>query len=398
LNQTANRSTRELNSWMPVDAATASLAAGAAAHGSAALPRAIKGAIAGLDGPAGLVLVFPSGRDAIPPGGGWAVPEGASVVGITGNGAIAATGSVEDGCAAIAFERSLAHGVGISRGAGGAQREAGRAAAAEALFTLEGEPDVLLLFLDPRSGDQSEAIAGAYEVVGASLPIAGGAAGGPGPAQIIGHRAVRDSVIAIALDSPGPLGIGTAHGCRAEAVPSTVTRSEGRLLVDLDGRPAATVYQEKLGYGEIELPDEAFERVAITHPVAQPELHGEARIRHVLRREGDALLCATHIPVDAAVEFMHEEPDDIIAASGTAVREALTPLGTRPARAALLFDCAGRKRAVAALLDEEVFGLTDAFPAPRPALAGLYTHGEIARVRRGAKGDLNHAIVVVALS
>jgi hypothetical protein len=388
---------RVVNSWMPVDAATASLAAGAAAHGSESLPRAAQGAIAGLDGPAGLVLVFPSGRDAIPPRGGWAVPEGASVVGITGNGAIAATGSVEDGCAAIAFERSIAHGVGISRGAAGAQREAGRAAATEALFTLEGEPDVLLLLLDPRSGDQSEAIAGAYEIVGASLPIAGGAAGGAVPAQIVRDRAIRDSVIAVALDSPGPVGIGTAHGCRAEAVPSTVTRSEGRRLVELDGRPAATVYQEKLGYGEITLPDEAFERIAITHPLAQPELHGEARIRHVLRREGDALLCATHIPVNAAVEFMHEEPDDIIAASDAAVREALTPLGRRPARAALLFDCAGRKRAVAALLDEEVYGLTDAFPAPRPALAGLYTHGEIARVR-GAKGDLNHAIVVVALS
>jgi hypothetical protein len=30
-------------------------------------------------------------------------------------------------------------------------------------------------------------------------------------------------------------------------------------------------------------------------------------------------------------------------------------------------------------------------------LAGLYTRGEIARVR-GAKGDLNHAVVVVAFA
>jgi hypothetical protein len=202
-------------------------------------------------------------------------------------------------------------------------------------------------------------------------------------------------VVAIALCPPGPVGIGAAHGCRRESVPSTVTRSEGRLLLELDGKPAATVYKEKLGFGDIELPDEAFERVAVTHPLAQPELHGEPRIRHVLRRQGDGLLCATHIPVNAAVEFTHEEPDDIIAASSAAVHEALAPLKGRPPRAALLFDCAGRKRAVAALLDEEVFGLTDSFTPVRPPLAGLFTHGEIARVR-GAKGDLNHAVVVVA--
>ena len=235
---------------MPV-AATAPLAATAAAHGADAVPRAVGAAIAGLGGKSGLVLAFPSGHDAVPTGAGWALPDGITLVGLTGNGAIAATGSIEEGCAAIAFDRSVAHGVGVSREAAAAQREAGRAAAAEALATFDGpwEPTVLLLFLDARSGDQSEAISGAYEIAGADLPIAGGAAGGPAPTQIVGDRAIRDAVIAVALRSPGPVGIGTAHGCRAEAVPSTVTRSEGRLLLELDGRPAASVYQEKLGFG-----------------------------------------------------------------------------------------------------------------------------------------------------
>ena len=270
---------------------------------------------------------------------------------------------------------------------------------AEALAGLTGTGGngaILLLFLDTRSGDQSEAIAGAYEAAGPEILIAGGAAGGSDPAQILGDQASRDAVIAVALEPPGPVGIGTAHGCRTQSVPSTVTRSDGRLLLELDGRPAAAVYQEKIGLDGLSLPDPAFEMLAVTHPLAQPELHGEPRIRHVLRREGEGgLLCATHIPVNAAVEFTHEAPDDIIAASSEAVGRALAPLGSRPVRAALLFDCAGRKRAVAASLQEEVFGLIDSFSPPPPPLAGLFTHGEIARIR-GAKGDLNHAVVVVA--
>jgi hypothetical protein len=32
---------------------------------------------------------------------------------------------------------------------------------------------------------------------------------------------------------------------------------------------------------------------------------------------------------------------------------------------------------------------------PKPPVIGLYTHGEVARLR-GAKGDRNHAVVTVA--
>ena len=378
---------------------TAPLAAARAAEGERAASRAIDEAIGSLSAPAGLVLAFPTGIDPAQAARELSADRAATVIGVTGNGAIAVGGSVEQGCAAIAFDRSLGFGVGIAPDASRDLREAGRSAAGKALSSLDASDrsgPLLLLFLDTHSGDQSEAIAGAYEAARSTIPIAGGAAGGSEPAQIVGDRAFRDAVVAVAVDSPGPVGIGAAHGCRVQSVPSTVTRSEGRLLLELDGRPAATVYQEKLGLEGLSLPDEAFEKLAVTHPLAQPELHGAARIRHVLGRQGnEGLLCATHIPVNAAVEFTHEAPDDIIAASSEAVAEALAPLGERPPRAALLFDCAGRKRAVGAALQEEVFGLVDSFPPPPPPLAGLFTHGEVARVR-GAKGDLNHAVVVVA--
>jgi small ligand-binding sensory domain FIST len=68
-------------------------------------------------------------------------------------------------------------------------------------------------------------------------------------------------------------------------------------------------------------------------------------------------------------------------------------------RAAVIFDCAGRKRALAVhgeTLERESATLIEAFGATPPPLAGLYTHGEIGRVR-GAKGDRNHAVVVVAI-
>ena len=83
-----------------------------------------------------------------------------------------------------------------------------------------------------------------------------------------------------------------------------------------------------------------------------------------------------------------------------AVCEALAGLGDAPARAALVFDCAGRKRALINLggsLEREVQTLASSFGDNVPPLAGLYTHGEVGRVR-GAKGDRNHALVVVTFA
>jgi hypothetical protein len=97
------------------------------------------------------------------------------------------------------------------------------------------------------------------------------------------------------------------------------------------------------------------------------------------------------------VLFTRETPAEVVATAGQGVSEAVASLGEDPPRAALIFDCAGRKRAAADSLSHEVEGLLGAFPPPRPPIAGLFTHGEIARIR-GAKGDRNHALVVVAFA
>jgi hypothetical protein len=70
-------------------------------------------------------------------------------------------------------------------------------------------------------------------------------------------------------------------------------------------------------------------------------------------------------------------------------------LGGASPKAALVFDCAGRRRALREGIPEEVEGITTALGDPTPPLVGLYTHGEVARLR-GAKGDRNHAVVTVA--
>jgi hypothetical protein len=362
---------------------------------------AVEEAVAGLAGerPA-LVLMFPEAGSATPEAlaGAAAAAPGCPVAGMTSDGVLAAGGVQVGGCAALAFGPGVSVGVGVARHASRDLEAAGRAAVAEAAAGIELRPGhaVVLLFLDPMSGDEAAGIDGAYAVAGARVPLAGGGANGTSPAVIAEGVAWRDAVVAVAIASPAPIAVAVAHGCRPCAEPAIATRTEGRAVRELNGRPAEAVYLEGIGFEGPALDDGAFEALAVLHPLAQPELRGLLRLRHVKgRAEDGGLACATHIPPNAAIWFTEQTPETIVASAGEAVREALALLPDPP-RVGLIFDCAARKRALGTALAEEAATLASAF-GDVPALTGLYTRGEVGRTQ-GAKGDRNHAVVVVGFA
>jgi hypothetical protein len=375
------------------------LAGSASAAGTHACGDAVEGAIAALGREAGLVLIFPAGDldpDAAA-GEAQAAARGACVAGMTGTGAIGADGLVGTGCSAIAFSSSLCAGVGAVQA--GDPRTAGHDAAASALAAIDDASYcVVLLFVDSDSGDQAEVVAGAYAVAGGRIPLAGGAAGGAARARFANGRALSDGVVAVAIGSSSAIGVGIAHGCIPRGAPSIVTRSDGPYVIQLDGRPAQDVYFEKLGVDGVHLDDEEFDVLAMVHPLAEPELSGAVRPRYVRARTPDgALVCATSIERNAAVEICDQTPETIVQSAGAAVEDAVSQL-EGPAEAAVVFDCAGRSAWFRGeLAQRELEALVAAFGDPPPSLAGVYTRGEIGRAR-GAKGDRNHSVIVAAFS
>jgi hypothetical protein len=375
------------------------LAGAGAAVGVRAPFEAVQRAVEALGQDPGLVLIFPTG--VLDPQEvatqAQAAAGDARVAGMTGTGAITRRGAIESGCSAVAFGSSLPVGVGTSTSSD--PRAAGRSAAAQALFgvNLDGSHAALLLFVDSESGDQAEIVAGAYEIAGGRIPLAGGAAGGQARAQFADGEALSGSVVAVALVSQTPIGVGIAHGCVRRGAPSLVTRSRGPVVLQLDGRPAETVYLEKLGMGDVPLSDADFEAIAMAHPLAQPELRGDVRPRYVRGRAlGGGLVCATSIEANAPVDVCEHEPGAIVRSATAAVDEALRQL-SGPAEAVLLCDCAARSAWFGnPLAAREVESIISSFGDPAPALAGVYTRGEIGRIR-GAKGDRNYSLVVVAV-
>jgi hypothetical protein len=380
------------------------MAGAGSAEGPGAVTAAVEQALTALKGARpSVVLAFPTHADDLASDVALAQTlTSAPLVGMTGNAVLAATGAAENGCSVLALAEPIHAAVRVETDVSADPREAGRRAASGALSAIDSliGSRTLLMFVDTRSGDQAEVIAGAYAAAGPGVPLAGGAAGGRDPFQIAEGKTLTDSVVAVALASPRPIGVGVAHGCQPRSAPSIVTKADGRTVLQLDGRRAEDVYLEKLGLADRVLIDEEFEAVSVVHPLAQPELSGDVRLRHVLGRTPEGgLVCATHLPANAAVEFTNEEPDGIVVSAWDGVVSAIKGLDGAMPRAALIFDCAGRKRALAVhgeTLEREANALIKSLGDTPPPLAGLYTHGEIGRVR-GAKGDRNHAVVVVAI-
>jgi hypothetical protein len=108
-----------------------------------------------------------------------------------------------------------------------------------------------LLFTDGLARDQEAVLRGAYGVLGASIPLFGGAAGDgwqmSGTFQLFGDEVMRNGVVGATLASDAPLAIATSHGWRTTGEPMIVTDSgEGRVY-KLDDEPALDKYLSRHG-------------------------------------------------------------------------------------------------------------------------------------------------------
>ena len=127
-------------------------------------------------------------------------------------------------------------------------REAGRDAVKRAVQdagrTVAERPQVILVA--PTGGSEEQVIAGIEDVVGRSVPMLGGTAG-PGP-SIIGGGTASTAGVSVAVIYTG-LSLGwTFEAGYDVSLPQSgiVTKTDGRIILEIDHRPAWEVYDEWL--------------------------------------------------------------------------------------------------------------------------------------------------------
>jgi hypothetical protein len=383
--------------WMGV-------ARSAEADSRAAAATAARAAIVGPD-PKLLVVFFAISHDPHEVVAGIRdVTTGIPVIGCSTHGEIA-PGGPSDGTIVIA----AVGGAGIEaatcvvRGVAGRQREAGAQVARCVAEVPDLPHKVLMLLTDSKIRSQETILRGCYGVLGASIPMVGGAAGDGwkmGQTLVIADdEVVTDGIVGVALASEAPLAVAFGHGWQKTGEPMIVTGSGDGRVFTLDDKPAMDAYLDRLGAPPEAYTDmEAFRDFALPRPLGvQRRSWVEARnLSTGIDLDGRSIGSAGTIDHGGLTWAMTGDEESILAATDTVCETVLAGLGDREPVGLFTFSCAALR---AVLGDDGIERENERIAkwARDAPFAGFYTYGEIARIR-GIEGFHNQTLAVLAIS
>ena len=326
------------------------------------------------------------------------------VIGCTTHGEIG-PGGPRDGSVTVAAFGGAGFSVGtaVAEQVSEDRRAAGARVAEEANPAGDRPYQVLLLLTDGLIRDQEEILRGCYSIVGAQVPLFGGAAADgwrmTGTYLMADGKVLHDAVVAATIASDAPLSVSVRHGFHLVGPAMFVTSGTNGRVRTLDDRPALDVYLERLG-----APPEAYTDAtalmafALSHPLGLQRRSGvdAFNVSTEIDLAGRSIGGGGEVDPGGVAWAMAGDEESILAAVDSTCRDALAGLSGRPPVGLLTFSCAALR---AILGDEgirrEVARLERG--AAGTPFAGFYTYGEIARVR-GISGFHNQTLVVLAIA
>ncbi|GAI13588.1 unnamed protein product, partial [marine sediment metagenome] len=99
------------------------------------------------------------------------------------------------------------------------------------------------------------------------------------------------------------------------------------------------------------------------------------------------------IPKESMISIMMEHPETITKSAEEAAREAVSKMGNKKVRAAIIFDCVSRASVLKERANEEVEVIRKVLGKDVPVF-GFYAYGEIG-APEGGKPELNNKTVIV---
>ncbi len=174
----------------------------------------------------------------------------------------------------------------------------------------------------------------------------------------------------------------------------TITRAEGNILYELDGRSALDLYKTYLGDHAAQLPASG-----LLFPILATQAHGgEGVVRTVLsvNEQDKSMTFAGDIPQGGTAQLMKTNVDDLVDGAMTAAQTSLSELGDAQPDLALLVSCVGRKLVMKQRIEEEVEAIRDVFGADTK-IAGFYSYGELCPFHQGGDCRLHNQTMTITV-
>ena len=219
----------------------------------------------------------------------------------------------------------------------------------EALLAgLDVPPKAVVLHYDALCGVDPEClIQGLYNVV--QCAIIGGAAAHSfnyfslrETYQYYGEQVIARSAVAVALGGNVDVEVAECRGCSPVGVEFEVTRAEGNVLYELDGRKASDVWEEICG--SISDKTNQSSALAIGVPIGAGATSRDYQVRaaYFIDSDSGGVTLGPAIATGTRIMLHHRTVEDVVEGARQMGKELLTRVGNRSVRALLGFECGAR--------------------------------------------------------
>jgi hypothetical protein len=248
----------------------------------------------------------------------------------------------------------------------------------------------ILLFTDGLVGAGEALINELMVRTALQYELAGGAAGDDAKFKstpvFFQDEVLTDAFVCAEILSKHPLGLGISHGWSQIGPTLRVTRSEGAVVKEINGRPALDIYRDFAREQGVTLEGDKVVPFLMEHIIGWLYQEGDQKLRVTLWPLDDgSVVCASEIPEGSLISLMKATDRSVIESGGRAARLAVDRL--KPARPAgiIALECVSQRLRVGEDgVAQEIQRIQDlAGPVP---LAGCHGYGQLARTRGAFTG------------
>ena len=259
----------------------------------------------------------------------------------------------------------------------------------------------VFLLSDGLNVNGSQLVAGISGVVGPAVPVTGGLAGDGADFRetLVAADNVPQSRVIGAIGFYGGairIGHGSAGGWDVFGPRRRISRSQGNILLELDGEPALDLYERYLGAEEARgLPGTALLFPLRIHSPHHAD-HDVVRTVLAVDREARSMTFAGDVPEGWTAQLMRGNFDRLAAGAADAARQAQTGVSD-DGGIAILVSCIGRRLLMGQRAVDEVEAAAGEL-GPKTLRLGFYSYGEISPHAASGTCELhNQTMTVTAL-
>ncbi|HEX9781081.1 MAG TPA: FIST N-terminal domain-containing protein [bacterium] len=309
----------------------------------------------------------------------------AMVFGGSTAGEITPDGPISHGCVVLVLSAEEIHwGLGFGQDMDSEPRRAGQQAAYLASRAFpSSQRSAFLMFGDGLMTSYSAVATGVQEVLGTNAFIVGALAGDDlrfsETTQYCNEHAATNAVAGMLIGGPLRLGVGIDHGFAPISKPRQITRAYDNVLVEIDRKPAAVVYEEYFGPALVSrIRADRLTRPGMAYPLGIQEAgSSQWLLRNVVAFQQDgSLWCNGEVKEGSWMQLMLCNRGLVLESVRRAAERAVSSLDH--VACVLVFSSYVRQRVLGATFAGAELATIRQTIGPAVPVAGCYTYGELA--------------------